>query len=132
MSTLVIQVFLSVFPFKFVTVAYTTIYNEYYRKSTGISWSSGISSQKKKEGKTSQESQIQNCAGRETWSPTIELLLKLEAIFLLSVGAASWHISSNDDVENSSKINWTLIKDPSLQNGHLSIRATLKSPKTWG
>lgn len=46
MSILVIQVFLPIFPYdKFLTVAYTTmIYNEYHRKSAGISWSSGISS----------------------------------------------------------------------------------------
>lgn len=103
MSTLFMQVFLSVFPCKFRTAAYTTIHNEHHGKSTAISWSSGVSAQKKKEGKTSREPQIQNYAGRETWSLTVKLLLTSEAVLLSSVGAASWHISRQWWRQDSSK-----------------------------
>lgn len=92
------KVLLSIFPFdEFLTVAYTTmIYNEYHRKSTGISWTSGISSQKKKKRKNEQ-----TC---ETWSLTIMLLLKLEAVwFCLLEQHRGTSAGSDDVVENSSK-----------------------------
>lgn len=60
MSILLIQVFLSIFPCKFLTVAYTTvIYNEYHRKPTAISWASWISSQKKKKNRRENEQEPQ-------------------------------------------------------------------------
>lgn len=95
MSILFIQVFLSIFPYKFLTVAYTTmIYNEYHRKSTGISRSSDkFLERKKKEGKISKNLKNRTFTGCETWSLIIMLLLKLEAILFMSTGAASWHIS---------------------------------------
>lgn len=134
MSTLFIQVFLSIFPCKFLTVAYTMIYNEYHKTSTGISWSLGISSQKKKEGKTSQEPQIQNRAGRETWSLTIKLLLKFEAILLLSTGAASWHISRQwwcweQQQKQTTICSW---RTQAYKMDTFPIRFILKRPKILG